>query len=265
MDVENIDTLNSAELDALLERALDPLVPVEVFYAVLERIGRHDQALAAAAPAERAVRTRGERALDAGSAGSELGAPDGAKAGQPERSPHQAAQTPSAAQQMLLQALKAQQQVSRPGQAVSGRRVPQHGPAPRPLRPMPTAPSASASAGPVPALPSPSPSPSPSAPALPAAPSLPAPNTPPIPTPANASVAAPAPSAKPAPAPAPAPASSPATEAIAMLPAFPVSGVEAAGATAALPAQPAAPLDSATPTGPSAKADPAANTDTAEA
>lgn len=42
MDVENIDALNPAELDALLERALDPQVPVEVFYAVLERIGPHE-------------------------------------------------------------------------------------------------------------------------------------------------------------------------------------------------------------------------------
>jgi hypothetical protein len=43
MDVENIDALNPAELDALLERALDPQVPIEVFYAVLERIGPHEQ------------------------------------------------------------------------------------------------------------------------------------------------------------------------------------------------------------------------------
>ena len=43
MDVENIDALNPAELDALLERTLDPKVPIEVFYAVLERIGPHEQ------------------------------------------------------------------------------------------------------------------------------------------------------------------------------------------------------------------------------
>lgn len=61
MDVENIDALNAAELDALLERALDPQVPVEVFYAVLERIGQHEQAAtgtagdAAAKPAATAL------------------------------------------------------------------------------------------------------------------------------------------------------------------------------------------------------------------
>jgi hypothetical protein len=50
MDVENIDALNPAELDALLERALDPQVPVEVFYAVLERIGSQEPS-AGASPA----------------------------------------------------------------------------------------------------------------------------------------------------------------------------------------------------------------------
>lgn len=50
MDVENIDALNPAELDALLERALDPRVPVEVFYAVLERIGPHEPWAEAAPP-----------------------------------------------------------------------------------------------------------------------------------------------------------------------------------------------------------------------
>ena len=39
MDVENLDALTPAELDALLEQALNPRVPVEVLYAVLERIG----------------------------------------------------------------------------------------------------------------------------------------------------------------------------------------------------------------------------------
>ncbi|HTJ72201.1 MAG TPA: hypothetical protein VL551_31970 [Actinospica sp.] len=39
MDVENLDALNPAELDELLERALNPQVPVELLYAVLERIG----------------------------------------------------------------------------------------------------------------------------------------------------------------------------------------------------------------------------------
>ena len=39
MDVENLDALNPAQLDELLERALNPQVPVEVLYAVLDRIG----------------------------------------------------------------------------------------------------------------------------------------------------------------------------------------------------------------------------------
>ncbi|WP_034262851.1 hypothetical protein [Actinospica robiniae] len=47
MDVDNIDALNPAELEAVLERALDPRVPVELLYAVLERLGRLDQAAAA--------------------------------------------------------------------------------------------------------------------------------------------------------------------------------------------------------------------------
>lgn len=47
MDVDNIDTLTQAELEAVLERALDPRVPVELLYAVLERLGRLDQAAAA--------------------------------------------------------------------------------------------------------------------------------------------------------------------------------------------------------------------------
>lgn len=46
MDVDNIDALTLAELEAVLERALDPRVPVELLYAVLERLGRLDQAAA---------------------------------------------------------------------------------------------------------------------------------------------------------------------------------------------------------------------------
>ena len=46
MDVENIDALTPAELDALLDQALNPRVPVEVLYAVLERIGASAQATA---------------------------------------------------------------------------------------------------------------------------------------------------------------------------------------------------------------------------
>lgn len=47
MDVDNIEILTQAELEAVLERALDPRVPVELLYAVLERLGRLDQAAAA--------------------------------------------------------------------------------------------------------------------------------------------------------------------------------------------------------------------------
>jgi hypothetical protein len=39
MDAENLDALTPAELEALLEQALNPQVPVTVLYAVLERIG----------------------------------------------------------------------------------------------------------------------------------------------------------------------------------------------------------------------------------
>ena len=45
-DVTTIDQLTDAEVDELLQRALNPRTPIEVFYAVLDRIG------APAAPAE---------------------------------------------------------------------------------------------------------------------------------------------------------------------------------------------------------------------
>jgi hypothetical protein len=48
MDAENLDALTPAELEALLEQALNPQVPVTMLYAVLERIGA---AGAQAAPA----------------------------------------------------------------------------------------------------------------------------------------------------------------------------------------------------------------------
>jgi len=38
-DVTTIDQLTDAEVDELLERALNPRMPIEVFYAVLNRIG----------------------------------------------------------------------------------------------------------------------------------------------------------------------------------------------------------------------------------
>jgi hypothetical protein len=51
MDVENLDALNPTELDELLERALNPRVPVEVLYAVLDRIGPAKDGAPAAATA----------------------------------------------------------------------------------------------------------------------------------------------------------------------------------------------------------------------
>jgi hypothetical protein len=45
-DVTTIDQLSDAEVDELLARALNPRTPIEIFYAVLDRIG----AVPAAAP-----------------------------------------------------------------------------------------------------------------------------------------------------------------------------------------------------------------------
>jgi len=38
-DITTIDQLSDAEVDELLERALNPRTPIELFYAVLDRIG----------------------------------------------------------------------------------------------------------------------------------------------------------------------------------------------------------------------------------
>lgn len=38
-DVTTIDRMSDAEVDELLARALSPHTPVEIFYAVLDRIG----------------------------------------------------------------------------------------------------------------------------------------------------------------------------------------------------------------------------------
>ncbi len=38
-DVTTIDQLSDAEVDELLARALNPQTPIEIFYAVLDRIG----------------------------------------------------------------------------------------------------------------------------------------------------------------------------------------------------------------------------------
>ena len=43
-DVTTIDQLTDAEVDELLERALNPRTPIEIFYAVLDRIGGHPAA-----------------------------------------------------------------------------------------------------------------------------------------------------------------------------------------------------------------------------
>ena len=48
-DVTTIDQLTDAEVDELLERALNPRTPIEIFYAVLDRIGGHGYATADAA------------------------------------------------------------------------------------------------------------------------------------------------------------------------------------------------------------------------
>ncbi len=38
--IADIGRLDASELDELLQRAIDPYVPVELFYAVLDRIGQ---------------------------------------------------------------------------------------------------------------------------------------------------------------------------------------------------------------------------------
>ena len=50
IDVTTIDQLTDPEVDELLARAVNPRMPIEVFYAVLERIGS-GQSFAAAAEA----------------------------------------------------------------------------------------------------------------------------------------------------------------------------------------------------------------------
>ncbi|HEX4790763.1 MAG TPA: hypothetical protein VH372_20045 [Actinospica sp.] len=39
IDVTTIDQLSDPEIDELLEHSINPRMPVEVFYAVLDRIG----------------------------------------------------------------------------------------------------------------------------------------------------------------------------------------------------------------------------------
>ncbi|HWG25117.1 hypothetical protein [Actinospica sp.] len=49
-DVTTIDQLSDAEVDELLARALNPQTPIEIFYAVLDRIGGIPAAAPEAAP-----------------------------------------------------------------------------------------------------------------------------------------------------------------------------------------------------------------------
>ncbi|HET9173245.1 MAG TPA: hypothetical protein VFN97_27700 [Actinospica sp.] len=49
-DVTTIDQLSDAEVDELLARALNPRTPIEIFYAVLDRIGGIPAAAADPAP-----------------------------------------------------------------------------------------------------------------------------------------------------------------------------------------------------------------------
>jgi hypothetical protein len=49
-DVTTIDQLSDAEVDELLARALNPRTPIEIFYAVLDRIGGIPAAAADHAP-----------------------------------------------------------------------------------------------------------------------------------------------------------------------------------------------------------------------
>jgi hypothetical protein len=49
-DVTTIDQLSDAEVDELLARALNPQTPIEIFYAVLDRIGGIPAAAADPAP-----------------------------------------------------------------------------------------------------------------------------------------------------------------------------------------------------------------------
>lgn len=159
MDVENIDALNPAELDALLERALNPQVPVEVFYAVLERIGPYEpapetvsaQACGETAGQSRTVRpgqsaqsTHSTQSVSASGAAQSSPLPvqqsstspvsptpillQGHQNPSPLASAHES-QTPHVVQGSIAAHQQAMQQVS--PQAQAGRRAAQHNPTPR--------------------------------------------------------------------------------------------------------------------------------------
>ena len=154
MDVENIDALNPAELDALLERALNPQVPVEVFYAVLERIGSHEPATETAPPHAGADAAAQARTVRPGQP-AQVAAPAPLTAQQgsgpqsttalppppqplPVALPSQGSQAsaPAAHQQAAPGPGPAHQQSnaqsgSAPQPAPAGRRAAQHGPPPR--------------------------------------------------------------------------------------------------------------------------------------
>jgi hypothetical protein len=49
MDVATVGELSEDELDELLEHSINPRIPIEVFYAVLDRIGGVPAAAASAA------------------------------------------------------------------------------------------------------------------------------------------------------------------------------------------------------------------------
>lgn len=79
-DVTTIDQLTDAEVDELLERALNPRTPIEIFYAVLDRIGAAGTAANAAEgqdqqwiPAEPAMATAPTYALPQGQPAAEAG------------------------------------------------------------------------------------------------------------------------------------------------------------------------------------------------
>jgi hypothetical protein len=79
-DVTTIDQLTDAEVDELLERALNPRTPIEIFYAVLDRIGGSGAAAQAAEgsdqqwiPAQPAMATAPTHALPQNQAPAEAG------------------------------------------------------------------------------------------------------------------------------------------------------------------------------------------------
>jgi len=52
IDITTIGELSDHEIDELLEHSINPRMPIEIFYAVLDRIGGIPAAAAPAAPYE---------------------------------------------------------------------------------------------------------------------------------------------------------------------------------------------------------------------